>query len=92
MGGLNGTVADQKIIMQIALLFVKDVLKKSLIGNDVGIILSHNHPSGNLEPSEADITITNRIKEAGKLLDINLLDHLVITADGYYSFADEGKI
>jgi len=56
-----------------------------------GLILIHNHPSGNINPSEADITITKKILEAGKLFDIAVLDHLII-ANGYYSFADEGQL
>ena len=53
---------------------------------------SHNHPSGNLTPSQADIELTRKIKEGGKFLEIQLLDHLIITSEGYYSFADEGLI
>jgi DNA repair protein RadC len=78
-GGLNGTVADVRIIMQTAL--------KS---NACSIILSHNHPSGNLVPSEADKDLTKKIREAGKFLDIPALDHLIITSESYFSFADEG--
>ena len=78
-GGLSGTVADVRIIMQTAL--------KS---NACSIILSHNHPSGNLIPSEADKDLTKKIREAGKFLDIPALDHLIITSESYFSFADEG--
>jgi DNA repair protein RadC len=78
-GGLNGTIADVRIIMQTAL--------KS---NACSIILSHNHPSGNLVPSEADKDLTKKIREAGKFLDIPALDHLIITSESYFSFADEG--
>ena len=78
-GGLNGTVADVRIIMQTAL--------KS---NACSIILSHNHPSGNLIPSEADKDLTKKIREAGKFLDIPALDHLILTSESYFSFADEG--
>jgi DNA repair protein RadC len=78
-GGLSGTVADVRIIMQAAL--------KS---NACSIILSHNHPSGNLIPSEADKDLTKKIREAGKFLDIPALDHLIITSETYFSFADEG--
>ena len=60
--------------------------------NASSIIISHNHPSGQLTPSDADKTITTKIREAGKLLDIALLDHVIITSEGYYSFADEGYI
>ena len=80
-GGLNGTIADVRMIMQTAL--------KS---NSCSIILSHCHPSGNLEPSEADKDLTKKIREAGKVLDIAVLDHLIITSESYYSFADEGKM
>ena len=81
MGGINGTVADVRLIFAVAV--------KSLCNS---IILSHNHPSGNLSPSNADINLTKKVKEAGKILDIAVLDHLIITKDGYYSLADEGDI
>ncbi|MFD2145233.1 RadC family protein [Mucilaginibacter antarcticus] len=80
-GGLTGTVADPKIIFSIA-----------LQQNAVSIVMAHNHPSGNLKPSQLDIDLTRKIASAGKLLDIKVLDHLIITNDGYYSFADEGVI
>lgn len=80
-GGTSSSVVNLKIIYQIAL--------KS---NAHAIILAHNHPSGNLNPSSIDIQLTNKIKEAGKLLDISLLDHLILTLEDYYSFADEGRI
>lgn len=54
--------------------------------------MAHNHPSGNLKPSQSDIDLTRKVKEAGKLLDIQLLDHLILTVEGYYSFSDEGLI
>ena len=73
------TVADPKVIFVAAL--------KSCSSS---IILAHNHPSGNLKPSEADLQLTRKIKEAGKLLDIQVLDHLIISSEGYLSFADEG--
>lgn len=78
-GGMTGTVVDVRIIF-----------KSALESGAVGILLCHNHPSGNLKPSEADIEITKKVKTAGKNLDINVLDHLIITQNGYYSFADEG--
>jgi len=81
-GGTTGTVVDVKILF-------KKVLRQESI---TSIILSHNHPSGNLFPSNADLELTKKIKQAGKLLDIDVLDHLIITDNGYYSFADEGKI
>ncbi len=81
-GGINGTVTDVRIILQYAI--------KS---NSSGIIICHNHPSGNLQPSESDMTITRKIKDSGLLMDVQLLDHLIITAEGdYYSFADNGII
>ena len=78
-GGLTGTVADVRLILSVAL--------KTLAS---GLILAHNHPSGNLRPSEADKQITNKIKQAAKLLDIELIDHIIISSEGYYSFMDEG--
>jgi DNA repair protein RadC len=81
-GGIAGTVADPKVIFTIAL---------NCAGTS-SIILSHNHPSGNTKPSDADISITNKIKDAGYLLDISLLDHIIVTEDNYYSFADDDKL
>lgn len=78
-GGVAGTVVDPKVIFQFA-----------LKTNASAIILSHNHPSGNLKPSNDDIKITNKIKTAGDFLDIKLLDHIIITADSHYSMADNG--
>jgi len=80
-GGLSGTVIDVRII-----------LKMALENRACSIILCHNHPSGNLIPSEADKEITKKIKEAGKHMDIPVLDHLIIGNDAYFSFADEGLI
>jgi DNA repair protein RadC len=80
-GGLSGTVVDPKRIFQVAL--------KS---NATSIILAHNHPSGNIKPSEADQKITQKCRDAGSLLDIVVLDHIILTAEQYYSFADEGQI
>lgn len=78
-GGMAGTLADPKLIFSAAL--------KSCAS---GIILSHNHPSGNLKPSQADIGLTHKLKTAGSFLDIQVHDHIILTAEGYYSFADEG--
>lgn len=78
-GGIHGTVADPKIIFKIALEEPAS-----------GIIVAHNHPSGNLTASQQDIELTKKLKEAGKLLEIQLLDHLIIAGKKYYSFADEG--
>jgi len=81
-GGTAACVVDPKLIFQAA-----------LKGNAAAIIFAHNHPSGDLTPSKADIDLTKRIKEAGKLLDLPLLDHLILTPDnGYFSFADDGQI
>ncbi len=80
-GGISGTVTDIRIILKMAL----EKLASSLI-------LCHNHPSGNPKPSEADISITKKIKESGKLMDISLLDHIIVTDGNYFSFADEGII
>lgn len=80
-GGISGTVVDPKAIFQIA-----------LISNASSIIIAHNHPSGNLNPSEADIKITDKLKLAGVFLEITLLDHIIITEEGFYSFADDGRI
>ncbi len=78
-GGITGTVADPRII-----------LRKALEEDAVNIILCHNHPSGSLRPSKADEQLTQKIKQAALFLDINVLDHLIVSEDGYYSFADEG--
>ncbi|TXK23467.1 JAB domain-containing protein [Pontibacter qinzhouensis] len=78
-GGVAGTVADPKIIF-----------KKALEQLASSVILVHNHPSGNLKPSAADISLTKKMKEAGTLLDLPILDHIIFTDNDYYSFADEG--
>ena len=78
-GGTSGTVVDIRIIFKLA-----------FEQNATGLILSHNHPSGKLMASEADLKITKRIKEAGQTLEIQVLDHLIITENGYLSFQDEG--
>lgn len=80
-GGITGTIADSRLILATAI--------KSLA---VSIILSHNHPSGNLTPSAADQNLTSKIKYACQYHDIKVLDHLIVTSEGYYSFADEGLI
>jgi len=69
---------------------IRVILKLALEEMATGIILAHNHPSGNLKPSEADKQITKKIKDAGKTMDIEVLDHLIITQKTYFSFADEG--
>jgi DNA repair protein RadC len=82
IGGLSGTVVDTKV------LFSK-VLSYTTANS---IILSHNHPSGNLAPSESDLELTKKIVEGGKLLDIKVLDHIIVSGDKYLSFADEGYL
>jgi len=78
-GGITGTIADPRII-----------LKKALEQNATSIILSHNHPSGSLKPSKQDEILTQKIKEAANFLDIIVMDHIIVSDEGYYSFADEG--
>jgi len=80
-GGMTGTVADPRII-----------LKKALDHRAVSIILCHNHPSGNLLPSKADEQLTTKIKAAAGYLDIQVMDHIIVSEEGYYSFADEGLL
>ncbi len=81
-GGITGTVVDVKLILQYA-----------LKANASSIIMAHNHPSGNLMPSEADIQITRKIKEAGKLIDLSVLDHLIIAPEeAFHSMSDNGEI
>lgn len=80
-GGIAGTVCDPKLVFSVAL--------KSLAS---GIILSHNHPSGIPEPSQMDIQLTKRLKEAGKLLEITILDHIIVCEDKHFSFADQGLV
>ena len=79
VGGVSGTVADPKMIFKVALEHLAS-----------GIIISHNHPSGNLTPSQADKDLTKKMKQGGVILEIPVLDHLIFTDKGYYSFADEG--
>lgn len=80
-GGVSGTVTDVRLVMKKAIEYLAS-----------GIIVCHNHPSGNLNPSESDTKITQKIKEAGNLMDIQLLDHLIISDKEYYSFADNGLV
>ncbi len=80
-GGMSSSIIDIKIVLSIAL--------KTLAS---GIIIAHNHPSGNLSPSKADIDITEKLKSACNLMDITVLDHLIISKDNYYSFADDGLL
>jgi DNA repair protein RadC len=80
-GGIAGTVADPKLIFAAA-----------LKGCASSVILTHNHPSGNLTPSQADIQLTRKLVEAGKFLDLPVLDHVILTQESHYSFADEGLL
>lgn len=81
-GGVSGTVTDVRVILQAAML-----------ANASGLIICHNHPSGNTNPSDSDIRITQKIKEASGIMDIQLLDHLILTSDdSYHSFADNGQL
>jgi len=80
-GGINQSIVDIRILF-----------KTALEHFSTGVIISHNHPSGNLKPSAEDITITKKVKEAGDLMSIQLLDHLIITQNSYLSFADEGLL
>tara|TARA_B100000378_G_scaffold259197_1_gene239019 strand:- start:1249 stop:1716 length:468 start_codon:yes stop_codon:yes gene_type:complete len=80
-GGMMGTIVDLREVFQLALKLSATI-----------IILSHNHPIGNLRPSHTDKLITRKIVEAGKILDITVYDHLIVTQEGYFSFADEGLL
>ena len=80
-GGIAGTIIDVRIVMKAAI--------ENLASS---IILAHNHPSGSLSPSDSDLEITKKIKAAGVVMDIPVLDHLIVTSSAYYSFADEGKL
>jgi len=80
-GGITGTVTD-----------IRMILKMAIENLATSMILCHNHPSGNLQPSDADVSITRRLKESASLMDIALLDHIIVTGRGYFSFADENLI
>ena len=80
-GGVSGTIVDVKLLLAAA-----------IKANASSIIIAHNHPSGNLKPSESDNRLTKKIKEGAKLLDINLLDHIIVTKDSYYSFTDNSIV
>lgn len=80
-GGIAGTLADPKLIFMAALKMNASIL-----------IISHNHPSGNLEPSQADKILTQKIKDVAALLDMRLLDHVIVTTEGFFSFADGGLL
>jgi DNA repair protein RadC len=80
-GGMTATIIDTRV-----------VFKKCLELGATGMILSHNHPSGNLQPSEQDIELTKRFREVGRIMEIQVLDHIILAGDSYTSLADEGKI
>lgn len=80
-GGITGTIADPRLI-----------IRKALETNAVNLVLCHNHPSGSLQPSAADQLLTRKIKDAAQLFDITVLDHIIVSEEGYYSFADEGGL
>lgn len=80
-GGITGTVIDIRMIFKIAIEL-----------NATGVVLAHNHPSGNLKPSEQDVKVTHQIREAGLIFEIPVIDHLIVSEKGYYSFADEGNL
>jgi DNA repair protein RadC len=78
-GGIQGTVVDPRII-----------LKRAIEEKASSLVLSHNHPSGNLKPSAADLELTEKLKQGAKLIDVKVLDHIIVSDEGYYSFLDEG--
>lgn len=80
-GGIAGTIADPKVVFGAALKC-----------NCSSIILAHNHPSGTLKPSQADLNLTRKLVQGGGILDVSVLDHLILTSEGYVSFADEGLL
>lgn len=81
IGGITGTLVDVRLI-----------LRDALLTQATSIILIHNHPSGTLNPSQADIAITEKVKKAAQLMEVTLLDHIILNEDAYYSFADEGRL
>lgn len=80
-GGLTGTVADPRLLLQAVIL-----------SNCSSVIVAHNHPSGTTKPSEADIKLTRKLKSLLEMLDVTLIDHVILVNDGYYSFADQGLL
>ena len=81
IGGITGTLLDVRLL-----------LRDALLTQSTGVILIHNHPSGSLKPSQSDISLTDKVKKAAQVMDIKLLDHLILTDCGFYSFADEGRL
>ena len=80
-GGITGTVVD-----------IRTLLKEALLSNATHIALVHNHPSGNTQPSREDDRLTEKVKTAAKMMDITLIDHVIVTDNGFYSYQDEGRI
>lgn len=80
-GGITATIVDVRLI-----------LKHAIQEGSTALVLCHNHPSGNLKPSEADISLTNKVKSASEIMDVQVLDHLIVTDQSYFSFADQGRI
>ncbi len=89
-------IIEQRVIhigtLNQSLVHPREVFRPAIQDNAAGIIISHNHPSGTLEASRADLQITQRLKEVSKLVGIELLDHVIISKEGYYSFSDEGLL
>lgn len=81
LGSISATLIDTRVVMKEAVQHLAS-----------SMIVSHNHPSGNLQPSQADIDITKKLKEAGKIFDIPIIDHIIVSSKGYYSFADNGSL
>ena len=81
LGGINGVMVDQRVVFAAA-----------IKANASQMILSHNHPSGNLQPSSQDRQLTKLLVEGGKILNIKIIDHIIVSVDGYYSFSDEGDL
>lgn len=93
--GCNEVIATRIIskgILNRVLVHPREIFRQAIIDNAAAIIIVHNHPSGNFEPSTEDIEITKRIKSAGTIVGIEVLDHIIITKRGYYSFLEEGKL
>lgn len=95
---LNGNHEVQKVetvsvgILNRAIIHPREVFKPAIINSSCSVILAHNHPSGNLEPSKEDRDITFRLKEAGEVLGIEVLDHIIVSIKGYFSFLEEGEL
>jgi len=92
----SSKVIEQRVIhigtLNQSLVHPREVFRPAILDNSAGIIIAHNHPSGTLEASRADIQITQRLKEVAKLVGIELLDHVILSSQGYYSFSDEGLL